>query len=316
VATEHQRIARLRARYASESAEVQLGIGDDCAVLRPSVHPEVWTIDVAVEGTHFRRDRMPLDAIGFRAFMAAASDVAAMGARGKGALSSLVLPASFTDDELDLLCEGVARASSELGIPVIGGNLARGSELSLTTSVLGEAYGEGAVTRGGARPGQRVFVTGRLGASALGLACLLSDDDADDAAPFRAAFLSPRARLDCARAIADHASSAIDISDGLAQDATHVAEASDVTLELSWPSIPVAPDLPTVASRHQKRPTELVLAGGEDYELLFTADEHPALSTFATPIGRVLRGPAQVVVLDRNGEPLALTPGFDHFRGA
>src|SRR3954468_2031531 len=114
---EFERIARIRRTLERASPEVLVGIGDDCAVLAPPSRPLVWTVDVAVEGVHFARDLMALEDIGYRAFMAAASDIAAMGARAHSALSSLVLPKSFSDGELDRLVSGLARASDECECP-------------------------------------------------------------------------------------------------------------------------------------------------------------------------------------------------------
>ena len=172
MATEFDRIARLSQAFRSAPNDrVALGIGDDAAVLNSNARPTVWTIDSAVEGVHFSRTFMGLADIGYRAFMAAASDVAAMGGRAVGALCAWVLPADLSEADFDELSSGVARAAELCNCPVIGGNLARGSELSLTTTVLGESPGPLAL-RSGARPGDALFVSGPVGAAALGLSAL------------------------------------------------------------------------------------------------------------------------------------------------
>ncbi len=314
MSSEHERIRTLSNLFSQASTDVRVGIGDDCAVLTHTRRDEVWTVDVAVEGTHFHREWMTLDSIGYRAFMAAASDVAAMGARARAALSALTLPAALTDRELFELARGIATASELCACPVVGGNLSRSTELTITTSVLGEAYGV-PIRRNRAQPGDTLFVTGPLGASALGLRLLAARDTSREARPFIDAFLAPRARLDVAERLAHKATSAIDISDGLQQDAAHIAGASSVTLELSLAAIPTLRGFTELAARTGDDPHALILAGGEDYEVLFSAPDEAGVRPWATPIGRVLKGEARVIVRDESGTivtPKAL--GFDHFR--
>ena len=310
---EFERIARLRSLYERPSQSVLLGIGDDCAVLAPSDKPRVWTVDVAVSGVHFDLRFTSLEAAGYRAFMAAASDLAAMGARGVAALSSLVLPSELTDEALDQLAEGISRASDACSCPVVGGNLARGSELSLTTSVLGECQGR-VLTRQGARPGDHLYLTGPVGSAALGLARLQQGLSVGEPDPFAQAFLFPRARLDVSPLLAVHASSAIDVSDGLLADLTHLCRASGVRAELELARVPTLPNFAEAAEQVGRDAATLMLSGGDDYEVLFTAgaDLPEALGT---RIGTIVAGPAEVVVVDAQGQPLSLThAGFDHFR--
>lgn len=312
--SEQQRIRKLSELFARPSREVRVGIGDDCAVLAPTTRDEVWTVDVAVEGVHFRRDFMALDAVGYRAFMAAASDIAAMGARARAALSSLTLPKSFSDAELSALASGIARAADACGCPVVGGNLSRSRELTITTSLLGEAYGM-PITRGTARAGDAVFVTGPLGASALGLALLKSGRVETSGQPFASAFVAPRARLDLAERIAVHATSALDLSDGLLEDAGRIAEGSGLTITLELARVPRLADFEATARGAGLDPNTLILAGGEDYELLFTADPAAVQEGWATRIGSATKGPAKAEVIDENGQPMTESaPGFDHFR--
>jgi len=293
---------------------VSVGIGDDCAVLDVSQRPRVWTIDSAVENVHFRRESMSLSSIGYRSFMAAASDIAAMGARATAALSSLVLPSHLTDAELDELVLGIARAAHACACPVVGGNLARGIELSLTTTVLGEPY-HVALLRSGARAGDGLFVTGTLGGAALGLSALLKGAESPALEPFRQAFLAPRARLDLAERLASVATSAIDLSDGLVQDAGHVARASGVSLRIELERLPQLPKLAEAAHLLSEDPLCCILSGGEDYEILFTAPLASQTAVWATQIGTVEQGSPAVTVHDTQGR--VLTPkglGYDHFR--
>jgi thiamine-monophosphate kinase len=298
---EFTRIARIEALLKRVSNDVLVGIGDDCAVLAPSPHPRVWTVDAAVEGVHFSRAIMTLEDVGFRSFMAAASDVAAMGGRAVAALSALILPPALSDDELHQLVDGLARASDACACPIVGGNLARGSELSLTTTVIGECAGR-VITRSGARVGDHVYVSGTLGGSALGLHALLAGrrDCAEK-------YLAPRARLDLAEQLAQVASAAIDISDGTLQDLGHLCAASGVGARLDSASLPL--ECAEIARGLGLDPVSLALEGGDDYELLFSS---PHDVPWATRIGSILEG-AGVQVLEVSGHARRASRGFDHF---
>lgn len=310
---EFERIARLRKLFERPSSSVLLGIGDDCAVLAPGGRPRVWTVDTAVANVHFDTRFTSLEAVGYRAFMAAASDLAAMGASAVAALSSLILPKDFSDEELDQLSDGIARASDASSCPVVGGNLARGSELSLTTTVLGECE-DRVLTRAGARAGDVLYVTGPLGGAALGLHRLSAGVAVANPDAFARAFLFPRARLDVSRALAERASAAIDVSDGLLADLSHLCRASGVRAELALELIPRLPGFAEVAREAGLEDTRLLLAGGDDYEVLFTSSE--ALPEgLGTRIGVVSAGSPEVVVRDAAGIMVELSAeGFDHFR--
>lgn len=313
--TEFERIARLKELFRhAPSDRVALGIGDDAAVLNPTPRLSVWTVDAAVEGVHFSRAFMGLEDIGYRAFMAAASDVAAMGGRAVSALCSWILSKELAEEDFDRLASGVARAAERCGCAIVGGNLARGNDLSLTTTVLGECHGPLAL-RGGARPGDTLFVTGTLGGAALGLRALAGGRGKE---PLFAAsverFLRPQARLDVGETIAARARACIDLSDGLVQDAAHLCESSGVAAVLELSAIPRPTGLAEGAAALGASLETLLLAGGEDYELLFAANSARVPAELATPIGRLESGPARVTVLGQDGTPVPLPPGFDHFR--
>jgi len=318
VTTEHERIARIKELLSptggAAMAQIDVGIGDDCAVLRAAPGPRVWTIDSAVEGVHFRRDRMSLAAIGYRAFMAAASDIAAMGARATGALSALTLPPALNDAELDALVGGIARAATLCACPVVGGNLTRGSELSLTTTVLGEPYAA-PLLRSGAKPGDGLFVTGPLGGAALGLQALLAQQSGSAFAPFEEAFLSPRARLDLALELSRVATAAIDLSDGLLQDAGHVCRASSVDAIIEIERVPRLANFGALAATLGLDPVTTLVAGGEDYEILFAAPLTTKVDAWATRIGHIQTGHGTVRLVDASGAHVQTQlAGFDHFR--
>ncbi|APR82920.1 Thiamine-monophosphate kinase [Minicystis rosea] len=316
MSSEWTRIALLRAALGAPASErVLLGIGDDAAVIAPSPDALVWTVDAAVEGVHFRRDLLSLADIGYRATMAAASDLAAMGATPLGLLAALVLPPWLSDEDLVALAEGQREAASALGTAVIGGNLARGGELSITTTALGAASRP--LTRAGARPGDAVWMAGPVGLAAAGLAMLLRGGESSSAAAITAieAWRRPRARIVQGLVAAPRAHAAIDVSDGLAQDLGHVATASGVRIIVGAQTI-VEPALREAAADLGRDALDLALHGGEDYALVITLPEGDALEGFVR-IGEVVTasaGEAGVSLRREDGTVAALDGrGFDHF---
>ncbi len=285
------------------SPSVLTGIGDDAAVLAAAVGEGdlVWTIDAQVDGTHFRIDLASWEDVGWRSFMAAASDLAAMGATPVAALSALVLAPSFSDDDLDALARGQAAAAQAVGAPVAGGNLARGTETSITTTLLGRATRP--ITRAGARPGDAVWVAGALGEAGAGFDALSNGVQDASIAFCIEAWLRPRALVAEGLSMRGLASAAIDVSDGLARDATHLAEASGVRLVLDEALL--------LASARVS--LEHVLHGGEDYALL--AASAAPLPGFRK-IGMVepwTEGEPRLVLASKAGRRALEPRGFDHF---
>lgn len=313
--TERERIELLSAIFATPSSGILRGIGDDAAVLAPADEPLVWTIDAAVEGVHFRRDLASLRDVGFRATMAAASDLAAMGARPLGLLSALVLPPDLDDEELAELARGQREAADALGTAVAGGNLARGPSIAITTTALGAATDP--IPRDGARPGDAIWLAGPVGLAAAGLQLLergrAGATDAERAAID--AFRRPRARIAEGLAARPFARAAIDVSDGLARDLGHVARASGVTAVID-PRAIVGPELAEVAATLGADAVELALHGGEDYALVVVASGGARLDAF-TRIGacEARRGDVDVARVEPDGTTVPVREhGFDHFR--
>lgn len=330
ISPEMKRIDALREAFAGGAPEgVLAGIGDDAAVLAPGSEPLVWTIDAAVEGVHFRRAWLSLEDLGWRATMAAASDLAAMGARPRGLLAALVLPPDVGDAELAALAAGQRAAADALGTAVIGGNLARGGELSITTTALGAAARP--IPRGGARAGDAIWIAGPVGLAAAGLALLERGVDPARITPAEraaiAAWRRPTARIDDGLRAARAATAAIDVSDGLAADVAHVARASGVAALLDEAAIAgeaalaraVGEELRAAARAIGRDPLDLALHGGEDYALVIALPPGEALAGFVR-IGAfsdraALGGSPSLVALRRSDGslvPLA-ERGFDHF---
>jgi thiamine-monophosphate kinase len=319
VSSELARISLLASIFQSTATgRVQVGIGDDAAVISAGPGSLVWTIDAQVEGTHFLREWLGWEDVGWRSFMAAASDLAAMGASPIAALSALVLPLDVDDAALSAIATGQAAAAAALGTTVAGGNLARGAPASITTTLLGDASRP--ILRSGAKPGDRVLLGGAIGLAAAGLAALEARADLGDPAlalalaPWR----RPRARLDLGQAMKAVASAAVDVSDGLLRDASHLAEASAVTIALDEAALlaHACGPLEGAARVLGRDPLRLALGGGEDYALV-VASSSP-IEGFAE-IGHVIAGPPGVRLRRASGaiEEVedALARGFDHFGG-
>lgn len=311
---EEERVELLKAIFDdAPMAGVEVGVGDDAAVLTtPREGHLVWTTDAAVEDVHFRRAWLSLHDLGYRSTMAAASDVAAMGGRVLGALAALTIPSSFADDDLAELARGQDEAIRDLGARFVGGNLSRGSELTITTTVLGAA--DGVQLRSGARPGDRLWLAGPVGWASAGLRALATGSGASASPALEAcitAWRRPTARVDSGRVAASVAHALIDVSDGLALDLSRLLAASRVGARLEEAAL-LTPELEEAALLLGCRAIDLALSGGEDYALVAAAPPEVALEGYRE-IGLVTQG-AGATLRGRGGdeEPLARA-GFDHF---
>ena len=305
--SERARIERLQKIFSNERAQgVALGIGDDAAVLHPPPGPLVWTVDEQVEGSHFRLDWLSFEDVGYRATMAAASDLAAMGAVPLWALASLVLPKIFSEESFEAIARGQRAAVDALGASLVGGNLASGPCVSLATSWIGRA--ERPLGRAGARPGDGVYLCGAVGLAAAGLRSLQQGIGVADEA--LRAWRRPRALIAEGLRMTSVASACIDLSDGLAGDASHIARASGVGLVLFASALAAAAPgaLFDSAAALGCDAMQLALHGGEDYALLCTSAV--PIDGFSR-VGEVIEG--QGVVLREGAELRPLAGGFDHF---
>jgi thiamine-monophosphate kinase len=244
--------------------------------------------------------------------MAAASDLAAMGASPWCALSALVLGDGVSDAVLDALSEGQAEAARALGAPIVGGNLARGAETSITTTLLGTCARP---LERVARAGDGIWVAGELGLAAAGLEALerRMDEREEEVARAARAWRRPRARIEEGLAMARVARGAIDVSDGLAQDLGHIAGASHLRATLDERALVahVSPPLAALASRLETPLLDLALHGGEDYALV-AASAGP-IPGFVR-IGRFEEGEG-IALEDPGGSARSIEArGFDHFR--
>jgi thiamine-monophosphate kinase len=312
---------------SSRRGLLPVGIGDDAAVVRPARGTEwVLTCDQFIEGVHFLDGVHPPDSVGFKALARATSDIAAMGARPRLFLLSLCLPASRTGRWLRRMLGGMARAARELGLTLVGGDTARGStpkaSTALSLTVLGEIKAGQAILRDGARPGDAIFVTGRLGAAQLGLELVLRRMHRQ--ARFRrllTAHYYPRIQVELGQWLVRRrlASAMMDLSDGLSTDLTRLCGASGVGALLNERQIP-AVSVPKPLAKIFDAST-LALHGGEDYGLLFTVPRRLTAriprsigGTRITRIGEIVAARG-VKISGTDGRVTALAPGgWDHFK--
>lgn len=314
----------IRARAAAlPSSRVQLGIGDDCALLRLKAGEELAvTTDLSIEGRHFRLDWHPPESVGHRTLARGLSDLAAMGARPVAAFLSLGLPrelATASDSSrlwVDRFLDGLLALAAEHRVPLAGGDLAE-SPVAIADIVLTGAVPQGkALLRSGAKPGDRIYVTGSLGGAAAELAALEQSPQsfahtlrATNSAPH----LYPQPRIAQGLWLRKHrlASAAMDLSDGLSTDLTHLCEESGVAAEVDSSALPLGLEATQAMALH----------GGEDYELLFTAPVSAKIprriaGIAITAIGRVLtakkKRPRVMLLTETGSQPLE-PHGWEHF---
>jgi thiamine-monophosphate kinase len=281
---EFELLARIRERLPLDGRRVRLGSGDDAAVTVPG-GATATSVDALVDGVHFRREHASLIQIGHKALATALSDLAAMGAEPGEAYVVLGIPDNLDEDGCIELLDGMTALAKKTGTDIAGGDVTCANELFLAITVVGHASDpDSFVSRGGARPGDALVLTGEIGGAAAGLA-LLDDPHLDADFAFSDAIgplsaksaeagllrrqLEPVPRLGAGRALADSGATAmIDLSDGLGGDARHLAVSSGVGLAIEASTLPLAPGAAEVAAATGQNPLALALSGGEDYELL------------------------------------------------
>jgi thiamine-monophosphate kinase len=307
-------LARLLPSLPRAGRDVRLGPGDDCAVVAAGRQRLLLTVDALVEGVHFRRTWLTPAQLGRRAFAVNASDLAAMGGAPRWCVVHVGAPARTPAADVAAISRALAAAARRAGATLVGGNLSRAGELSVTVTLVGDAPPR-PLTRAGATPGDLLYVTGSLGAAALGVRLLQRQAGAVGAAVQR--WRQPIPRLTAGAVLAGRrlASAMIDVSDGLLQDLGHLCAASRVGARIEIARLPCSAAV-------RRADVGLALRGGEDYELLFAVPPRRqaalarAASSLGCPITRIgecTRG-GGVWVVDATGRAARTgTGGFDHF---
>ena len=323
-----EKIARALVPQRAASPRLKMGIGDDAAVVSTGGHVEwVLSCDTFLENVHFRLKTHPPDSVGYKALARATSDLAAMGATPRFFLLTLALPHSRIGPWLDAFLKGMARASRKLGIAIIGGDTTQSRTVFVSITVLGEITPGRALTRSGARPGDIIYVSGKLGRAQLGLELVLRGHARNrQLRALAQPHLYPKIRIALGTWLAQHrvATSAMDLSDGLSTDLARLCAASQVGAKIYATKVPTAA-LPAAAARKlgnlKSDPLQRALHGGDDYELLFTIPPRqekklrraPGASTL-TAIGEITRD-RQVLLVAPDGKTRRLkSQGWDPFR--
>lgn len=280
---EFELIARLCADLTNSTRTI-LGPGDDCAIVAPPRRPLLFTIDSVVEGVHYDLRWLSAEQLGARALTVNLSDIAAMGGVPRHCVINLGIREGLDAAFFDRMYRGLRRAARGAAVDIVGGNITRSSQLTITIALLGEVATQ-VLRRDSARIGDEIFVTGTLGDSALGWRILAGEIDAKGAARKHliSRFIAPAARLVQGQELSRirPAAAAIDISDGLLADLGHIAEQSRVGAEVDLAALPRSRHYLEVAGEG----LEMALSGGEDYELLFCLRPGHSQETLSRRLG-------------------------------
>ena len=291
-------IRRIRDRFKGE-------IGDDAAILEfPPGHSIVYCSDLVAENTHFIRDLHPPDSVGYKVVAVNVSDVGAMGGIPMHFVVSLAAPGDLDLGWVDGFYDGIARACSDFGVSLAGGDSSSSERIFADVSMIGRVPVGGAVRRSGAQVGDGIYITGELGASIEGLEQLRKGNVTSPAAQRH---LYPAPRHTIGAAVSGRAHAMIDVSDGLSTDLTHIVEESNVSGRIYSNRIPRAAGATGLQALH----------GGEEYELIIVAPELPAVvnDVALTQIGEIISSATdhQVFLIDGARESVLKPQGWQHF---
>jgi len=310
----------IRRHFTRLAPHADLAVGDDAALFRatPGMQLAVTT-DALVAGTHFFHDTPPRD-LGWKALAVNLSDLAAMGAAPQWATLALTLPA-VDEGWIAAFAEGFFDCAGRYGVELVGGDTTRGP-LAMTATLFGEVPVGQAITRAGGQPGDDLWISGWPGLAALGLMCLQNRVQLTDASQALAALHRPTPRVEAGEALRGIAHAMLDVSDGLAGDLAHLCECSKLGAILDVDALPLAPLI--AAGADELLACQTLLAGGDDYELLFSApsDARNTLASLArkldlpfTRIGRLIDKAGPILLADgskASPRPLDVR-GYDHF---
>ncbi len=310
---------RRRASQGPRNSVVRLGIGDDCAVLRPGKGEEMLvTTDFSIEGVHFRREWHPPESVGHRCLARGLSDIASMGGKPQAAFLSLGLPSELPQSWVDAFFRGFLAVAGKYHVTLAGGDTAQSpAGIIADVVVLGSVPQGEAVLRGVARPGDSIYVTGALGSAAATLKQLFESGKAPLRGKAHRAHFYPEPRVAVGQWLRKRraASAMIDLSDGLSTDLSHICEESNVGAVIEEKALPIQ-----LRVRKRKDALELALHGGEDYELLFTASKRLTVDRIegvsVTRIGEIVplrRGRSTMQLVGEKHSTELQPQGWEHF---
>jgi thiamine-monophosphate kinase len=316
---EFELIKHFFTKQAVKRKDVELGIGDDCAVLAPIENQNiVVTTDTLVAGVHFPH-QTDAKAIGHKAVAVNLSDIAAMGAKPSWLSLAITLP-EVNEAWIKNFCEGVFELCDFYNVELIGGDTTQGP-LSITITAQGITPQDSYLQRSGAKAGDWLYVTGELGDAALALQHITGKVDIEAQAfnVIRTKLDYPKPRVLAGQMLREYASSAIDLSDGLVADLGHICQASNVGANLVLDALPLSTIMRD--SLLQDDAIKLALSGGDDYELLFTVSEdnkvgmETAMSHAGTPVSCIGQlNASHTITTTLNNKPISInTEGFEHF---
>lgn len=325
---EFELVERLVPFLAGAADDVPVGHGDDAAVVEVGGRWVCVTVDVLVDGVHFRRDVSSMADVGWKGVAVSVSDIAAMGARPTAAVVGLARPARLAEAEVEELYEGMDAACRRWGLRLVGGDTVSADALALSVTALGEVAPHRAVTRAGARPQDQLVVVGALGAAAAALSLLERGLDVPE--PLLAAHRRPRALPTAGRVLAEQGASAlIDVSDGLGLDLGHICAASTVRASVEATALPLADGVEEAAARLGVDVWDLACGGGEDFALLAAVPPGRAAAAAAAAgagegvpaavVGTVAApgdetAPSTVLTLPDGSVRTLDSLGYDHYR--
>ncbi len=303
------------------SPDIILGIGDDAAAWQGDSSIQLATLDTMVENVHFTLDNATWQEVGWKSLAINISDIAAMGGLPHYALVALALPVYTDVANITELYQGMIETAKEYKVAIVGGNISRAPQVSVTITVLGRSPDNKILKRSTAKVGDAIAVTGYAGSAVAGLVMLKKKLQlkATDAKYLRNAFLHPIPRVAEGRLLVKHGiTTAIDTSDGLLADLKHICEASKVSARIDVDKVPISD---SVKANFKEKALEMALGGGEDYELIFTGDTKSIMKVKkeakcpVTIIGEITKGKSGVINLfNAKGKPVRINQtGWTHF---
>lgn len=307
-------IERIKSKIKLYSKDVVAGIGDDAAVLEyDKIFYLLFTTDMLVENDHFSLEYSTPEQIGMKAIEQNVSDIAAMGGLPKFAVVSLALPDNIDVKSVDKMYDGINKKAAKYKIDIVGGNITHSKEIVINVAMLGFVEKKYLALRNGAKIGDLIFCSGDVGASTAGLELLRHNLKGSSIKNH----LEPVCRLDLAgKLVKIGINSMIDVSDGVASEVKHICHESNVGAVIYADKIPISKSTIIDAKKSNKNPLDFALYGGEDFELVFTADKNKLnqLRKYdVTVIGKILNKKGGIKIV-KNNKTLKFESGFDHFK--